>query len=89
MLNIILTEVCKICLKMWLTDETSGLGFETTALCHANCHSGPVDKFSLFERYSQTGLQRLGLELSQDINFHVIWKEVEPFAVSCFNFVCI
>ncbi|WRX28229.1 Methyltransferase domain - like 4 [Theobroma cacao] len=39
----------------------------------------PDDKYSLFEKFCQSGLCRLGLEPSDDINFHGIWKEVEPY----------
>ncbi len=44
-----------------------------------------VDKYALFEKFSQSGLCRLGLKPSQDINFHEIWKEAEPFAVRYSN----
>ncbi|KAB2019161.1 hypothetical protein ES319_D08G278700v1 [Gossypium barbadense] len=36
-------------------------------------------KYSLFEKFCQSGLCRLGLKPSDDINFHGIWKEVEPY----------
>ncbi|XP_062090481.1 uncharacterized protein LOC133796827 [Humulus lupulus] len=39
-----------------------------------------VDKYSLFLRYSQSGLCHLGLKSLQDIEFHRIWEEVEPFS---------
>ncbi|XP_039006213.1 protein RRNAD1 isoform X1 [Hibiscus syriacus] len=37
------------------------------------------DKYSLFEKFCESGLCRLGLKPSNDINFHDIWKEVEPY----------
>ncbi|KAK6270362.1 hypothetical protein POUND7_007467 [Theobroma cacao] len=39
----------------------------------------PDDKYSLFEKFCQSGLCRLGLKPSDDINFRGIWKEVEPY----------
>ena len=40
-----------------------------------------VDKYSLFQRYSQSGLCQLGLEPLQDRELRRIWDEVEPFSV--------
>ncbi|KAK8698361.1 hypothetical protein V6N13_114483 [Hibiscus sabdariffa] len=38
-----------------------------------------ADKYSLFEKFCESGLYRLGLKPSNDLNFHDIWKEVEPY----------
>ncbi|KAI3407214.1 Methyltranfer_dom domain-containing protein [Psidium guajava] len=38
------------------------------------------DKCLDFEKFNLSGLHRLGLEPLQDINFHSIWRETEPFA---------
>ncbi|KAI6687063.1 hypothetical protein NL676_023891 [Syzygium grande] len=38
------------------------------------------DKCLHFEKFNLSGLHRLGLKPLQDINFHAIWKETEPFA---------
>lgn len=43
-----------------------------------------VESYALFEKFSQSGLCRLGLAL-KDINLHDIWKEAEPFAVGYSN----
>ncbi|KAK9275404.1 hypothetical protein L1049_022668 [Liquidambar formosana] len=39
-----------------------------------------VDKYSLFKKFCETGLCRLGLKPLEDINFLGLWREVEPFA---------
>ncbi|XP_057486422.1 uncharacterized protein LOC130772545 isoform X2 [Actinidia eriantha] len=39
----------------------------------------PVDKYLLFERFSHSGLHRLGLHSSNEIDFAGLWKETEPF----------
>lgn len=70
------------------TVENTGLAMDTDALSHGISSSKStrceepksVDKYALFEKFSQSGLCRLGLKPSQDINFHEIWKEAEPFA---------
>uniref|UniRef100_A0A2N9IXS6 Methyltransferase domain-containing protein n=1 Tax=Fagus sylvatica TaxID=28930 RepID=A0A2N9IXS6_FAGSY len=69
--------------------ENTGLAMDTDALSHGISSSKStrceepksVDKYALFEKFSQSGLCRLGLKPSQDINFHEIWKEAEPFAL--------
>ncbi|KAI8553128.1 hypothetical protein RHMOL_Rhmol06G0320300 [Rhododendron molle] len=40
----------------------------------------PIDKISLFEKFSQSGLHRLGLSCSNEIDFAGLWKETEPFS---------
>lgn len=74
---------------IYATDEKSGLAIDTDALVHGisfikttRCE-GPkaVDTYALFEKFSQSGLCRLGLRPSKDVNFHEIWKEAEPYAV--------
>ncbi|KAG5546818.1 hypothetical protein RHGRI_018848 [Rhododendron griersonianum] len=40
----------------------------------------PIDKISLFEKFSQSGLHRLGLSCSNEIDFTGLWKETEPFS---------
>ncbi|KAB1216965.1 Protein RRNAD1 [Morella rubra] len=73
---------------IYATDEKSGLAIDTDALVHGisfikttRCE-GPkaVDTYALFEKFSQSGLCRLGLRPSKDVNFHEIWKEAEPYA---------
>ncbi|KAL5565125.1 hypothetical protein UlMin_028289 [Ulmus minor] len=65
--------------------ETGDPG-EAASLFDEDSHKGSecygiknVDKYSLFQKYSQSGLCRLGLKPLQDIYFKEIWKEVEPF----------
>ncbi|XP_042947943.1 protein RRNAD1 isoform X2 [Carya illinoinensis] len=69
------------------TDETSRLAIDTDALltgissCESTRCEGPktVDKYKHFEKFTQSGLCRLGLKPLERINFHEIWKEAEPF----------
>ncbi|KAG2679776.1 hypothetical protein I3760_11G066400 [Carya illinoinensis] len=71
------------------TDETSRLAIDTDALltgissCESTRCEGPktVDKYKHFEKFTQSGLCRLGLKPLERINFHEIWKEAEPFTV--------
>ncbi|XP_050219196.1 uncharacterized protein LOC126669700 isoform X3 [Mercurialis annua] len=44
------------------------------------------EKYLQFEKFSTSGLSRLGLKPLQEIHLHEIWKEVEPFAelIGCF-----
>ncbi|XP_065861711.1 uncharacterized protein [Euphorbia lathyris] len=78
----------EICLSMLPTesksDENLALELGGDALSHngtmrskANVHA---DKYLLFEKFSQSGLSRLDLKPSEDINLHETWKEAEPFA---------
>lgn len=47
----------------------------------AKCEEAkPADKYSLFERFCESGLHRLGLHYSKEIDFSGLWKEAEPFA---------
>ncbi|XP_075644693.1 uncharacterized protein LOC142615754 isoform X1 [Castanea sativa] len=70
------------------TDKNSGLALDTDVLFHGHSSTKStrcegtksVDKYALFEKFSQSGLCRLGLKPSEDIKFHEIWKEAEPFA---------
>ncbi|KAL9232515.1 hypothetical protein vseg_007622 [Gypsophila vaccaria] len=39
-----------------------------------------VDNYSLFEKYSLSGLDYLGLEPLEDIDLHGLWTECQPFA---------
>lgn len=48
----------------------------------------PIDKISLFEKFSQSGLHRLGLSCSNEIDFAGLWKETEPFSVSYSHIIC-
>ncbi|KAK8669227.1 hypothetical protein V6N13_106663 [Hibiscus sabdariffa] len=67
--------------------DASGVRLETDALLNKmSLHTGSrcegtvcADKYSLFEKFCESGLYRLGLKPSNDINFHDIWKEVEPY----------
>ncbi|KDP37706.1 hypothetical protein JCGZ_06847 [Jatropha curcas] len=45
--------------------------------CEGNASA---DKYLLFEKFSHSGLSRLGLKPLQEIDLHEIWEEVEPFA---------
>ncbi|KAE8124569.1 hypothetical protein FH972_019438 [Carpinus fangiana] len=70
------------------TDENFGLAIDTDASSHGISSSkitrceGPksVESYALFEKYSQSGLCRLGLKALTYINLHDIWNEAEPFA---------
>ncbi|CAJ1958009.1 unnamed protein product [Sphenostylis stenocarpa] len=70
------------------TDETLGSISETQTLpseipCsqRAGCEGiKSDDKFSHFENFCESGLSRLGIKHSDDINLQGIWKEAEPFA---------
>ncbi|XVE52851.1 hypothetical protein DITRI_Ditri02bG0157500 [Diplodiscus trichospermus] len=67
--------------------DNSGLRLDLDALfSKTSLHTGSrsegtvsADKYSLFEKFCQSGLYRLGLKPLDDINFHCIWKEVEPY----------
>lgn len=48
----------------------------------------PIDKISLFEKFSQSGLHRLGLSCSNEMDFAGLWKETEPFSVSYSHIIC-
>ncbi|XP_022936757.1 methyltransferase-like protein 25 isoform X2 [Cucurbita moschata] len=39
-----------------------------------------VDKYLLFEKFCQSGLNRLGLQSLQDMDYYGIWMDNEPFA---------
>ncbi|EXB27052.1 hypothetical protein L484_007397 [Morus notabilis] len=60
------------------TGDRSSSGFETASSLFRDSRKG--DKYSLFQRYSLSGLRRLGLKPLQDIDFCRIWDEVEPFS---------
>ncbi|TYI16744.1 hypothetical protein ES332_A08G274900v1 [Gossypium tomentosum] len=67
--------------------NTSGIRSDVDALfTKMSLHTGSTcerttstDKYSLFEKFCQSGLCRLGLKPSDNINFHGIWKGVEPY----------
>ncbi|XP_057974947.1 uncharacterized protein LOC131162464 isoform X2 [Malania oleifera] len=67
------------------TDEGSMLNadslFHGTLFRHSAIIEGNkfVEKYSLFEKFSQSGLHRLGLKPLQGINCLQIWKETAPF----------
>lgn len=73
----------------YAADEKSRLAIDMDASSNeiSSCKStrceGPksVDKYKLFEKFTQSGLCRLGLKPLDGINFHEIWKEAEPFTV--------
>ncbi|CAK7355494.1 unnamed protein product [Dovyalis caffra] len=48
-----------------------GTGYNETAA---------ASKYLLFEKFTQSGLSRLGLKPLQETHFHELWKEAEPFA---------
>lgn len=62
------------------TSDTSGLVSDINALSIKCERAQSADKCSLFEKFSLSGLDRLGIQPLSDTNFHVIWKEVEPYA---------
>lgn len=45
-----------------------------------NCETNPNDRYSMFVKFCRSGLHRLGLHNSQDIDFSGLWKHAEPFA---------
>ncbi|CAI9755063.1 unnamed protein product [Fraxinus pennsylvanica] len=45
-----------------------------------NCETNPTDRCSMFVKFCHSGLHRLGLHNSQDIDFSGLWKHTEPFA---------
>ncbi|GLU17670.1 hypothetical protein SLE2022_340270 [Rubroshorea leprosula] len=62
------------------TSDISGLVSNMDTLSIKSEGDLSVDKCSLFEKFSLSGLCRLGLHPLGDINFQGIWKEVEPYA---------
>ncbi|XVF79451.1 hypothetical protein PTKIN_Ptkin14bG0224100 [Pterospermum kingtungense] len=54
----------------------SKTSLDTGSRCQATVSA---DKYSLFVKFCESGLCRLGLKPLDDINFHGIWKEVEPY----------
>lgn len=40
-----------------------------------------VDKYPLFEKFCQSGLNRLGLQTLRVMDYFGIWMDTEPFAV--------
>lgn len=59
---------------------TSSIGRQGKALRRLQkTESCSADKFWLFASYCKSGLSRLGLEPLEDVEFHTIWKEVEPY----------
>ncbi|KAH8503114.1 hypothetical protein H0E87_014428 [Populus deltoides] len=66
------------------TDDYSGSALHSHEL---SCNGGArynetaaASKYLLFEKFTQSGLSRLGLKSLQETHFHEIWKEAEPFA---------
>ncbi|KAL2483875.1 S-adenosyl-L-methionine-dependent methyltransferase superfamily protein [Forsythia ovata] len=45
-----------------------------------NCKANPIDRYSMFVKFCRSGLHRLGLHNSEDIEFSGLWKQVEPFS---------
>lgn len=70
--------------------DFAGSAWGTDAILHgASCNHSTksekttyVDKYSQFEKFSKSGLCRLGLQHLQDMDLAGIWKETESFAVS-------
>lgn len=54
----------------------SKTSLDTGSRCQA---TASADKYSLFEKFCQSGLCRLGLKPLDDINLRGIWMEVEPY----------
>ncbi|KAJ4851603.1 hypothetical protein Tsubulata_012435 [Turnera subulata] len=69
-------------------DENSGWLLNANTLSHGDYCNGNIqheataeaDKYVLFEKFSESGLSRLGLKPLHEIDFWGIWKEAEPFA---------
>ncbi|KAK3042583.1 hypothetical protein RJ639_000835 [Escallonia herrerae] len=64
------------------TGKSRGFDLESDAMCDeasSNLIKGG-NKYSLFEKFSHSGLDRLGLHHCQDTNLTGVWKETEPFA---------
>ncbi|CAA2981841.1 Hypothetical predicted protein [Olea europaea subsp. europaea] len=55
--------------------------YEDSSHCISrNCDTNLTDRYSMFVNFCRSGLHRLGLHNSQDINFSGLWKQAEPFA---------
>ncbi|KAH7860997.1 hypothetical protein Vadar_020427 [Vaccinium darrowii] len=62
----------------WVNDGSSHvLSSNQSAKCG---EVKPIDKVSLFEKFSRSGLLRLGLSCSNEIDFAGLWKKTEPFS---------
>ena len=75
--------------------DTSSVRLDVDALFNKmSLHTGSrcegtisADNYSLFQKFCQSGLcRKLGLKPLDDINFCVIWKEVEPYVVRLSNY---
>lgn len=62
----------------------SKTSLDTGSRCQA---TASADKYSLFEKFCQSGLCRLGLKPLDDINLRGIWMEVEPYVVRLSNYL--
>lgn len=78
--------------KICFVDDNSTLelGLDTSSCngimrCEGNAS---VDKYLLFEKFSQSGLSRLGLQSLGEMYLREIWKEAEPFAV-CYSLLAL
>lgn len=70
----------------WVNDGSSHvLSSNQSAKCG---EVKPIDKVSLFEKFSRSGLLRLGLSSSNEIDFAGLWKKTEPFSVSYYHIIC-
>lgn len=69
------------------SDLIGGLPVNNNAFSHTILEHGstpceqskPVDKYPLFEKFCQSGLNRLGLQSLQDMDYYGIWMDTEPF----------
>ncbi|KAA8523469.1 hypothetical protein F0562_009892 [Nyssa sinensis] len=86
--DIPLSDTCNSTLKSFGAANSASSILEMDALFHGasfnqstKCEATKsADKYSLFEKFSRSGLCRLGLHHLQDINLAGLWKETEPFA---------
>lgn len=77
---------------MCFADDHSGTVLAANVLsCGLSCNGSvrcdriaSAEKYFLFEKFSQSGLSRLGLKPLREMDLHEIWKEAEPFAV-CYS----
>ncbi|KAL6998988.1 hypothetical protein U1Q18_000155 [Sarracenia purpurea var. burkii] len=60
---------------------TDGLFPGFTSFHSSKCEEAKlIDKYSLFDKFCRSGLQRLGLHYSKETDFARLWKETEPFS---------
>lgn len=75
-------EISKTTVEM----DSSTDGFQ----CSVADRSGSwVDKYTLFEKFSYSGLRHLGIEPPQDMDLDGLWRECQPSVVCLFaSYIC-